>query len=171
VPHALIAAYGGDTVLAARKFAERFGHDMNITVLVDFVNDSVGTALAVAQALGDRLWGVRLDTSETLADVALQRDMGDDAPKGVVPQLVERVRTELDRAGFEHVRIVVSGGFDAERIAQFEAAGVPADAYGVGSSLIRGANDFTADVVQVDGRPMAKVGRSLRPNPRLAKVE
>src|SRR5438874_3887096 len=64
VPHALIAAYGGDSVLAAQKFAEWAAPDMNVTVLVDFENDSVRTALEVADALGDRLWGVRLDTSE-----------------------------------------------------------------------------------------------------------
>ena len=58
------------------------------------------------------------------------------------------------------MRIVVSGGFDADRIAAFEEAGVPVDAYGVGSSLIRGANDFTADVVKVEGRDVAKTGRS-----------
>ena len=65
------------------------------------------------------------------------------------------------------MQIVVSGGFTADRIREFEAAGVPVDAYGVGSSLIRGSNDFTADVVMVDGRPCAKVGREYRPNPRL----
>ena len=80
------------------------------------------------------------------------------------------VRDALDAAGFERVRIVVSGGFDAAKIRAFEAAGVPVDAYGVGSSLIRGANDFTADVVMVDGRPCAKVGRELRPNARLEPV-
>jgi nicotinate phosphoribosyltransferase len=68
------------------------------------------------------------------------------------------------------VRIVVSGGFTADRIRAFEADGVPVDAYGVGSSLIRGGNDFTADVVQVDGEPISKVGRALKPNPRLALV-
>jgi len=68
------------------------------------------------------------------------------------------------------VRIVVSGGFDAARIRRFEAAGVPVDAYGVGSSLLRGNADFTADVVQLEGRPCAKVGRSRRPNPRLERV-
>jgi nicotinate phosphoribosyltransferase len=171
VPHALIAAYGGDTVLAATKFAERFGDEMNVTVLVDFTNESVATALAVAEALGDRLWGVRLDTSETLADAGLVRELGDAAPKGVAPELVIRTREALDRHGFGHVRIVVSGGFTAERIAAFEEAGIPADAYGVGSSLIRGANDFTADVVKAEGRDVAKTGRSHRPNPRLSKVE
>ena len=73
VPHGLIAAYGGDTALAARKFADRFARDMNVTVLVDFVNDSVRTALEVAEALGDDLWGVRLDTSDKLADESLRR--------------------------------------------------------------------------------------------------
>ena len=97
VPHGLIAAYGGDTALAARKFADRFGRDMNVTVLVDFVNDSVKTALEVAQALGEDLWGVRLDTSDKLADESLRRKYGDDAPKGVAAELVELVRAELDQ--------------------------------------------------------------------------
>jgi nicotinate phosphoribosyltransferase len=170
VPHGLIAAYGGDTVLAARTFAERYAHEMNVTVLVDFANDSIGTALAVADALGDALWGVRLDTSDRLADLALQRLYGDDAPTGVDAELVRLTRRALDDAGHERVRIVASGGFTAERIRAFEADGVPVDAYGVGSSLIRGANDFTADVVLCDGRPCAKAGREHRPNPRLERV-
>jgi nicotinate phosphoribosyltransferase len=170
VPHGLIAAYGGDTVAAAAAFARRYAGDMNVTVLVDFENDSVRTALEVAQALGPSLWGVRLDTSDQLADRSLQRVHGENAPKGVAPELVHLVRGELDSHGHHDVHIVVSGGFDAERIRAFEAAGVPVDSYGVGSSLIRGANDFTADVVLVDGRPCAKVGREFKPNPRLERV-
>ncbi|WP_249011712.1 quinolinate phosphoribosyl transferase [Conexibacter sp. DBS9H8] len=170
VPHGLIAAYGGDTVAAARAFARRFHGQMNITVLVDWENDSVRTAVAVADALGPDLWGVRLDTSEQLVDRSLFEQMGDGDPRGVNPQLVANVRHALDRAGHAHVRIVASGGFDAERIDRFEAAGVPVDAYGVGSSLIRGRNDFTADVVRLDGRPCAKAGRRWRPNPRLRPV-
>jgi nicotinate phosphoribosyltransferase len=170
VPHGLIAAYGGDTALAARKFADRFAADMNVTVLVDFVNDSVATALEVAEALGDDLWGVRLDTSDKLADEGLRRVHGDAAPTGVDPALVEMVRAALNEGGHLHVRIVVSGGFTADRIRAFEAAGVPVDAYGVGSSLIRGSNDFTADVVLCDGRPCGKTGREYRPNPRLTRV-
>ncbi|HEY3775115.1 MAG TPA: quinolinate phosphoribosyl transferase [Solirubrobacteraceae bacterium] len=170
VPHGLIAAYGGDTVRAATRFAERYHGQMNITVLVDFTNDSVGTALAVAEALGPRLWGVRLDTSELLVDRSLIDEMGAFKPTGVNPRLVEKVRGALDGAGFSHVKIVVSGGFNAERIREFEAAGVPVDAYGVGSSLIRGQNDFTADIVLRDGEPCAKVGRSYAPNPRLRLV-
>jgi nicotinate phosphoribosyltransferase len=170
VPHGLIAAYGGDTVKAALKFAEHFHDEMSITVLVDFDNDSVNTALAVAEALGPRLWGVRLDTSEQLVDRSLWDEMGGFEPTGVNPRLVEKVRGALDGAGFNDVKIVVSGGFTAERIREFERLGVPVDAYGLGSSLIRGQNDFTADIVIVDGRPCAKVGRTYAPNPRLTKV-
>ncbi len=170
VPHSLIAAYGGDTVLAARKFAEWAPPEMSVTVLVDFENDSVQTALAVAEALGERLWGVRLDTSETLVDRSLWDEMGDFGPTGVNERLVRKVRDALDAAGFGHVRIVVSGGFTVEKIRAFERRGVPVDAYGVGSSLIRGANDFTADVVVTDGRPSGKFGRHLRANPRLELV-
>jgi nicotinate phosphoribosyltransferase len=170
VPHALIAAYGGNTVLAATKFAEWAPEELNVTVLVDFENDSVGTALEVARALGDRLWGVRLDTSRTLVDRSLWGEMGDFDPRGVNERLVRKVRGALDEAGFERVKIVVSGGFDAERIRAFEERGVPADSYGVGSALIRGENDFTADIVLTDGLDSAKVGRRFRPNERLEIV-
>jgi nicotinate phosphoribosyltransferase len=139
-------------------------------VLVDFENDSVRTALEVADALGPRLWGVRLDTSESLVDRSLWAEMGDFDPRGVSERLVEKVRSALDGAAFGDVRIVVSGGFTVEKIRRFEAAGVPADAYGVGSSLLRGSNDFTGDLVRADGMPAAKVGRRERPNPRLERV-
>jgi nicotinate phosphoribosyltransferase len=119
VPHSLIAAYGGDTVEAARRFAERFHDEMTITVLVDFDNDSVRTAVAVADALGDRLWGVRLDTSEQLVDRSLFEEMGDFRPTGVNPRLVQKVRDALDGEGFEWVRIVVSGGSGQEVVSMF----------------------------------------------------
>jgi nicotinate phosphoribosyltransferase len=144
---------------------------MNITVLVDFENNSIKTALEVAEALESKLWGVRLDTSDELVDRSLFDEMGGFKPTGVNPRLVEKVRGALDGAGFPEVRIVASGGFTAQRIKEFEAGGVPVDAYGVGSSLIRGDNDFTADIVRVDGRQCAKVGRRYSANPRLEKVE
>jgi nicotinate phosphoribosyltransferase len=170
VPHALIAAFGGDTVEAAREFAERFADEMNVTVLVDFENDSVRTSLEVADALGDKLWGVRLDTSERMVDRSLWHDMGEFKPTGVSTVLVERVRSALDAAGHSSVKIVVSGGFDADKIQAFEEAGAPVDSYGVGSSLLRGQNDFTADVVMVEGRPCAKAGRAYKSNSRLERV-
>jgi nicotinate phosphoribosyltransferase len=171
VPHALISAYGGNTVLAATKFADSAAGDVNIVVLVDFENDSVRTSLEVARAMGDRLWGVRLDTSRTLVDRSLWHEMGDFDPRGVNERLVRKVRDALDENGFERVKIVVSGGFDVERIRDFEAKDVPVDSYGIGSSLIRGDNDFTADIVLTDGLPSAKVGRKFRPNSRLELVE
>jgi nicotinate phosphoribosyltransferase len=170
VPHSLISSYGGNTVLAATKFAEWASEDINITVLVDFENNSVQTALDVARALGPHLWGVRLDTSETLVDRSLWHELGDFKPTGVNERLVHKVRDALDADGFEQVKIVVSGGFTVEKITRFEEQGVPVDAYGVGSSLIRGSNDFTADIVLTDGRPTAKVGRKYKPNSRLELV-
>jgi nicotinate phosphoribosyltransferase len=171
VPHSLISSYGGNTVLAATKFADWAPDDINITVLVDFENNSVQTALDVARALGPKLWGVRLDTSETLVDRSLWDELGDFKPTGVNERLVRKVRDALDDDGFEQVKIVASGGFTIEKIRQFEERGVPVDAYGVGSSLIRGSNDFTADIVLTDGRPSAKVGRRYKPNPRLELVD
>jgi len=170
VPHSLIAAYDGDTVAAAKRFAQWAPADMSVTVLVDFENDSVRTALEVAEALGPRLWGVRVDTSESLVDRALWDEMGDFKPTGVNPRLVWKVRDALDGAGFDRVRIVASGGFTIDKIVEFEEHGVPVDAYGVGSSLIRGSNDVTGDIVMTDGKPSAKVGRRYRPNDRLERV-
>jgi nicotinate phosphoribosyltransferase len=96
--------------------------------------------------------------------------MGVFEPTGVNPRLVLRVREALDAAGYGHVRIVVSGGFTVDKIRSFEAAGVPVDAYGVGSALMRGGFDYTADVVRVEGEGVAKVGRWYRENDRMERV-
>ena len=176
VPHALIAAYGGDTVLATRKFAEYIDPSIQVISLVDFENDCVRTSLEVARALGQRLWGVRLDTADTLVDRSLWPQMGTFTPTGVVPQLVENVRRALDREGFTHVKIVVSGGFNARRIRAFEAQCAAVDAYAVGGAFFEGIGNFnfTADIVAIErgGEWIAchKVGRPERPNPRLELV-
>jgi nicotinate phosphoribosyltransferase len=194
VPHALIAVYGGDTTVATLKFdehinrsTERIGHltapgtpegHVNVTSLVDFQNDVVNTSLGVAHALGQRLWGVRVDTSESLIDKSILREierndgMAEREIRGVTPRLIEILRAALDAAGYGHVRIVASGGFDAEKIARFERLGVPVDVYGVGSALVHGTGfDHTADIVRLDGRDVAKVGRDYRDNPRLQRVD
>ncbi|MDP3773455.1 MAG: hypothetical protein Q8Q85_04240 [Gemmatimonadales bacterium] len=171
VPHALIAAYGGDTVLATTKFADLMPAHTRLVTLVDFDNDCVGASLACARALGDKLYGVRLDTSETMVDKSVLPQMGTIRPTGVNPQLVWNVRRALDAEGFQHVKIVVSGGFTVEKIRLFEEQGVPVDAYGVGSSLYQGRYDFTGDVVLVEGKPCAKTGRVYRANPRLERVD
>jgi nicotinate phosphoribosyltransferase len=171
VPHALIAAYGGDTVLATQKFAHYIDPSVQIITLADYENDCVRTSLQVARALGPRLWGVRLDTSEMMVDASIVPQMGTFRPAGVNPQLVWNVRRALDREGFSGVKIVVSGGFTVEKIRAFEEAGVPVDSYGVGSSLFGGRFDFTSDIVRVEGRPQSKRGREFRPSPRLTRVE
>jgi nicotinate phosphoribosyltransferase len=170
IPHALIAVYRGDTVAAVAAFA-RHVPDVPLIALVDFDNDSVATSLACARAFGERLWGVRLDTSSTMVDRSLFEEMGDFAPTGVNPRLVEKVRGALNAEGFGHVRVICSGGFTADRIEAFERAGIPVDSYAVGSSLLKGSADYTADVVLRAGRPCAKVGRRHRPSDRLRPVD
>src|SRR5258706_15154573 len=134
----------------------------------DFENDCVGTELKVARALRHRLWGVRIDATETRVDKSVIPQMGTFKPTGVNSQLVWNVRRALDGEGFQHVKIVVSGGFTVEKIRQFEEQEVPVDMYGVGSSLFQGRFDFTADVVRLpfdphDVRGEVEAGRREAP--------
>lgn len=170
IPHALIAAFGGDTVKATKRFADTFP-DVDVISLVDYDNDCVKTSIDVANALEGRLWGVRLDTAEYMVDKSVVPQMGAFKPTGVNAQLVWNVRNALDAEGFGEVKIIVSGGFDVSRIEAFEEDGVPVDAYGVGAALFDGRYDFTADVVQLNGKAQSKVGRSLSENPRLERVK
>jgi nicotinate phosphoribosyltransferase len=155
MPHALILCLG-DTLKAARAFDRHIDPRVKRIVLVDTFRDEAEESLHLAEAMGGRLWGVRLDTPSERG--------------GVTPELVKEIRARLDRAGHAHVRIVVSGGLDPERIARFCAAGAPVDAFGVGSAISSAPPvDFTADLKEVDGRPLAKRGRipGIIDNPRL----
>ena len=96
--------------------------------------------------------------------------MGDFDPRGVNERLVRKVREALDADGFERVKIVVSGGFDVGADQRVRACGRARGLLRRWFGLIRGENDFTADIVLTDGRPSAKVGRRFRPNPRLELV-
>ncbi|MFC1549114.1 nicotinate phosphoribosyltransferase [Candidatus Omnitrophota bacterium] len=169
VPHGLIAAYNGDTVKAVLAFDKYMPKDIQRIVLVDFENDCIGTSLKVAEALGDRLWGVRFDTAEDVKDVAVKEKRKDSY--GVCPELVFKARKELDKRGFKHVRIIISSGFNEEKIKRFIKMKVPFDAVGVGSALMRTKIDFTADVVKINGKALSKVGRKYRPNRRLKLVK
>lgn len=166
--HALIAAFGGSVVAASRAFAKHYP-GVPLIVLVDFNNNCVADSLAVAEALGKDLKAVRLDTSEKMQDQSFWVDGVEQDDKdlfGVNPQLVKNVRTALNDAGRHDVKIVVSGGFSADKIRTFEARGIPVDLYGVGSSVLHGGSDFTADIVF----PVGKAGRPLRPNKQLKLV-
>ena len=167
IPHALIAAYNGDTVAATCAFDKYVAPDIARIALVDCVE----TSLQVARKLGRKLAGVRLDTSGTMVDKSLLSQMGMFKPTGVCKELVQNVRKALDAEGFDYVKIIVSGGFDVERITEFEALNIPVDTYAVGSSLFDGNINFTADIVMVNGKECAKAGRVYLPNPRLELVK
>ncbi len=158
MPHSLVLIFG-DTVAAAEAFDRDLEPDVPRIVLVDTFKDEAEETLRVANALGDRLYGIRLDTPSERGRVT--------------PDLVREVRARLDQAGYNHVKIVVSGGFDPERMGVFRDAGAPVDSYAVGS-YISGATpiDFTGDIKEIDGRPIAKRGRipGRTDSPRLRTV-
>ncbi|MBW2993488.1 quinolinate phosphoribosyl transferase [Candidatus Woesearchaeota archaeon] len=209
IPHALIAAYNGQTYEAALAFAKNIDPDVKRVVLVDYDNDCVGTTLKTAEAMllwykqtkGDerfKLYGVRLDTSGNMVDKSVREQMdnheyiGNFKPTGVNPQLVMNVYNALqekaqsypedsiERKFYQDIGIVVSGGFNPERIKQFEDINLPVSAYGVGSSLLKGNFDFTADIVSryVPATAIkeehwihnAKKGRKYNENSRLEEV-
>ncbi len=169
IPHALIAAFGGDVVQACKAYRQTFP-GQPLTALVDFNNDCVGDSLRCLAEFGTDLHSVRLDTSGNMVDKSLESLNRSQMHKGMVngvnPILVQVVRDELNRNGGKHVKIVVSGGFTPEKIQSFEEADVPVDMYGVGSSVLKTGEDFTADIV----KPISKQGREFRPNPRLVEV-
>lgn len=171
IPHALICTYKGDTVAATSAFDKYIDPNIARIALVDFDNDCVNTSLAVARKLGRKIAGVRLDTSANMVDKSVQNPNGMFSPTGVCKELVWNVRKALDKEGFDYVKIIVSSGFNPERIRAFEAEHVPVDTYAVGSFFFDGNINFTADVVMVDGKPCAKVGRKYMPNPRLEDVD
>jgi nicotinate phosphoribosyltransferase len=159
MPHALILVFG-DTVRAAEAFDRHIDAEVPRIVLVDTFKDEAEEALRVADALGDRLWGVRLDTPSERGRVT--------------PELVREVRARLDLAGHPNVKIVVSGGIDVERIGVFKEAGAPVDSFAVGSAISKASPiDFTGDLKEIDGRPVAKRGRipGRSENPRLEPID
>jgi nicotinate phosphoribosyltransferase len=161
MPHSLVLIMG-DTVAAALAFDRDLDPDVPRIVLVDTFKDEAEEALRVAHALGDRLYGIRLDTPSERGRVT--------------PDLVKEVRARLDQAGYQHVKIVVSGGLTPERMGVFKDAGAPVDSYAVGS-FISGATpiDFTGDIKEIDGQPIAKrgriPGRTDSPRLRVVKLE
>ncbi|MCK4863744.1 MAG: nicotinate phosphoribosyltransferase [Dehalococcoidales bacterium] len=158
MPHALIIVVG-DTVKATMLFDRHMPPEVPRVSLVDTFMDEDEESLRVAGALRDKLQSVRLDTPSELG--------------GVTVELVRKVRARLDSAGFQHVEIIVSGGVNPERIKHFLEKGAPVDGFGVGS-YISGARpiDFTADLHEIEGKPIAKRGRipGITPNPRLKRI-
>jgi nicotinate phosphoribosyltransferase len=158
MPHALPLIMG-DAVKAIQSFDRHMPQEVPRIALVDTFNDEAQESLEVAQALRERLRGVRLDTPPERG--------------GVTSDLAKEVRARLDLAGFRHVEIFVSGGFTRERIREFVEAGAPVNGFAVGSYISSTPpNDFTADIHEIDGRPIAKRGRTpgVTQSPRLDRV-
>jgi nicotinate phosphoribosyltransferase len=170
MPHALIQMCQGDLVKACQLYGEQFPEE-KITALVDYNNDVIGDALKVAAAFKDRLKAVRVDTSQSLVDVYFTKHpLLEGDPHGVNPWLIHALRNALDQAGFHHVQIIVSSGFNPEKIQWFEQAKAPVNLYGVGLYLVTLRTNFTGDLVRLNGRPQAKVGRQEFPSLRLKNV-
>jgi len=159
MPHSLVLIFG-DTVKAAEAFDRDLDPDVPRIVLIDTFKDEAEEALRVAAALGERLYGVRLDTP---------------AERGrVTGDLVKEIRARLDQAGFGHVKITVSGGLNPERIRYFKELAAPVDSFAVGSYISGAAPiDFTGDIKEIDGRPIAKRGRipGRTESPRLRRID
>ena len=142
MPHALILILG-DTVQTARSFNEIIDKSVNRIVLIDTFNDEKFEAVSVAEALGKDLFGVRLDTPGSR--------------RGNFREILSEVRWELDTRGFSHVKLLASGGLDEYSIRELNPV---CDAYGVGTSISSAVTvDFSFDIVQIEGKPIAKRGK------------
>jgi nicotinate phosphoribosyltransferase len=158
IPHALIIILG-NTIKASMAFDRHMPPEVPRIILVDTFEDEVRESIAVAKAMQGKLQGVRLDTPSERGRVTAE--------------LVKEVRAWLDLEGFKDVKIVVSGGLDPERIKYFIAEQAPVDIFAVGSYISDAKPiDFTADLHEVNGKPIAKRGRmpGITPNPRLRRV-
>lgn len=163
MPHILIQGFNGDVVAATKAYNKIFPNS-KLIALVDYNNDVIRDSLKVWEALKDKVWGVRIDTSKNMVDHMFD---GEEPQYGVNPEQVFRLRKALDQAGAQKYKIVVSSGFDAKKIELFESLNVPVDYYGVGQSIFKISNSFSADAVILNGQKQAKEGRKYNPNPKL----
>ncbi|UKS53930.1 nicotinate phosphoribosyltransferase [Mycoplasma feriruminatoris] len=173
MPHALIQSFNGDTLKAAQAFHQTFPNN-NLVVLIDYDNDCVNMATKIGSHFKDKLYAVRLDTSENLTDKFFINNkdyVGQTNLNGVSEALVREVRKALDNVGCNHTKIIVSSGFSANKIKEFEKNNVPVDIYGVGSALAKINIHFTGDAVLLNNQKQAKFGRENIENLRLKKVE
>lgn len=170
MPHALIQICDGDIKKAADLYHKAYP-EAPITALIDYNNDVVTDSVMLARYLKGKLAAVRIDTSISLIDQYFNdKDTSGFDPHGVCKELVFALRDTLDKTGFPEVKIIVSSGFTAQKVADFEAAKTPVDMYGVGGSLVPLLVNFTGDLVRLDGKPQAKVGRREIDSLRLKKV-
>ncbi len=170
MPHALIQICDGDILKAADFYLKTFPNEQ-VTALIDYHNNVVHDSLMIARHLKHKLKAVRVDTSKSLIDHYFDdKDTSGFDPHGVCKELIFALRKALDDEGFDYVKIIVSSGFDAEKIRDFEQNHTPVDIYGVGTSLVKINVGFTGDLVKLNGKDQAKEGRKDIPSTRLEKV-
>lgn len=171
MPHALIQLCDGDICKAADFYLKTFPNE-KVTALIDYHNNVVHDSVMIARHLKEKLRAVRVDTSKSLIDHYFDdKDTSSFDPHGVCKELIFALREALDKEGFNYVKIIVSSGFTAEKIRDFEQNKVPVDIYGVGTSLVKVQVGFTGDLVRLNGKDQAKEGRRDIPSKRLEKVE
>ena len=172
MPHALIQICGGDIIRAADIYRQSYPHE-KVTALIDYHNNVIRDSLLLANHLKENLNAVRVDTSKSLIDHYFDdKDTSGFDPHGVCKELIFALRDELDKAGFNYVKIIVSSSFNKEKIQEWKALGVPVDMYGVGTSFVNNTTcGFTGDLVVRDGKEEAKEGRGNYRNDKLKIVK
>ncbi len=172
MPHALIQVSGGDVCKAADMYLATFPNE-KVTALIDYNNDVITDALILAKHLGDKLGGLRVDTSKSLIDHYFDdKDTSGFDPHGVCKELIFALRKALDDNGFNKVKIIVSSSFNKEKIKEWKKLNVPVDLYGVGTFFVNNMTcGFTGDLVLLDGKAEAKEGRNNIPSNRLKVVQ
>jgi nicotinate phosphoribosyltransferase len=141
-PHALVLVLGS-TAEAARAFDEIMEPEVPRTIIIDTFDDEKFGALLAARAIPDSIYAIRMDTPGNR--------------RGDFLDLMREVRWELDRNGFEHVKIFASGGIDVEYILHLNPV---CDAYGVGGAIADAPMiDYSLDIVEVDGEDRSKRGK------------
>ncbi len=164
IPHILIQHFGGDLVSVMKAYVETFPEEQEFIALVDFNNDVIADSLLVLKELGEKLSGVRIDTSINMVD----KMFANETPQyGVNVEQVKRLRESLDKNKGKHVKIIVSSGFNAQKIADFEKNKAPVDSYGVGESILKINIGFSCDAVLLDEIKIAKEGRKYQENKKL----
>ncbi|WP_033160928.1 nicotinate phosphoribosyltransferase [[Mycoplasma] collis] len=167
IPHALIQNFEGDLVKVMQYYYDLFPEDPLIA-LVDFSNDVIVESLKVLKHFGKILYGVRVDTSKAVKDKMFKESENE---YGVTINQIKRLRKALDENDGKHVKIIVSSGFNPDKIAEFEKANAPVDSYGVGEYMLKINNTFSADATKVNGKEFAKVGRKYSYNPKLIELK
>lgn len=164
MPHALIGMFSGNTLEATKYFHKIYPNE-DLVALVDFNNDVINETLKIAKYFKKTLKMVRVDTSSNMSDKYFKQN----EEYGVTVNLIKALRKSLDDNGYKWVKIIVSSGFNEEKIREFVKNNAPVDYFGVGKSLLVINNEFTGDAVLMDGKPIGKTGRQLIINPKLIK--